>query len=37
MAHHQGMILCAIGNALTGDALVRRFARTRACGSRRCC
>jgi cyclic beta-1,2-glucan synthetase len=25
MAHHQGMILCAIGNVLTGDALVRRF------------
>jgi cyclic beta-1,2-glucan synthetase len=26
MAHHQGMILCAIGNALTSDALVQRFA-----------
>ncbi|MDP3937592.1 MAG: glucoamylase family protein, partial [Deltaproteobacteria bacterium] len=25
MAHHQGMILAAIGNALHGDALVRRF------------
>jgi cyclic beta-1,2-glucan synthetase len=27
MAHHQGMILCAIGNALKDDILVRRFAR----------
>jgi cyclic beta-1,2-glucan synthetase len=27
MAHHQGMILCAIGNALTDDALVSRFGR----------
>lgn len=26
MAHHQGMILCAIGNALLEDVLVRRFA-----------
>ena len=26
MAHHQGMILCAIGNALLGENLVRRFA-----------
>ncbi|MGZ8346996.1 MAG: GH36-type glycosyl hydrolase domain-containing protein, partial [Allosphingosinicella sp.] len=26
MAHHQGMILCAIGNALKDDLLVRRFA-----------
>ena len=26
MAHHQGMILSAIGNALLGDILVRRFA-----------
>ncbi|RME67965.1 MAG: cellobiose phosphorylase, partial [Alphaproteobacteria bacterium] len=26
MAHHQGMILAAIGNALEGDAMVRRFA-----------
>ncbi|MCP4386470.1 MAG: cellobiose phosphorylase [Hyphomicrobiales bacterium] len=25
MAHHQGMILAAIGNALTDNALVRRF------------
>ena len=25
MAHHQGMILAAAGNALCGDALVRRF------------
>ena len=25
MAHHQGMILAAIGNALTNNALVRRF------------
>ncbi len=27
MAHHQGMILCAIGNSLCNDILVRRFAR----------
>jgi cyclic beta-1,2-glucan synthetase len=27
MAHHQGMLLAAIGNALTGDALVRRVGR----------
>ena len=27
MAHHQGMILCAIGNVLGGDILVQRFAR----------
>src|SRR5690606_11441930 len=27
MAHHQGMILCAIANLLTGDMLVKRFAR----------
>ena len=27
MAHHQGMLLCAIANALTGDAMVERFAR----------
>ncbi len=27
MAHHQGMILCAIGNLLTGDVLVDRFMR----------
>ncbi|WP_421993128.1 GH36-type glycosyl hydrolase domain-containing protein [Qipengyuania sp.] len=27
MAHHQGMILCAIGNLLTGDVLVDRFTR----------
>ncbi|MFN2259548.1 MAG: glucoamylase family protein, partial [Parasphingopyxis sp.] len=27
MAHHQGMILCAIGNALLGDRLVERFGR----------
>lgn len=26
MAHHQGMILCAIGNSLCNDILVRRFA-----------
>ncbi|MCR4282507.1 MAG: cellobiose phosphorylase, partial [Bauldia sp.] len=25
MAHHQGMTLAAVGNALTNDALVRRF------------
>ncbi len=27
MAHHQGMLLCAIANALTGDALCRAFCR----------
>lgn len=27
MAHHQGMILCAIGNAINDDILVRRFGR----------
>ncbi|WGT51329.1 GH36-type glycosyl hydrolase domain-containing protein [Thioclava nitratireducens] len=27
MAHHQGMLLSAIDNALTGDSLVRRFNR----------
>lgn len=27
MAHHQGMILCAIGNALTDDRMVKRFLR----------
>ena len=27
MAHHQGMILCAIGNLLTDDRMVDRFAR----------
>ncbi|WP_240310973.1 glucoamylase family protein [Altererythrobacter sp. ZODW24] len=27
MAHHQGMTLCAIANALTDDRLVERFAR----------
>ncbi len=27
MAHHQGMVLCAIGNVLTDDLLVTRFAR----------
>ncbi|MDJ0977568.1 MAG: glucoamylase family protein [Erythrobacter sp.] len=27
MAHHQGMIVCAIGNLLTGDALIERFLR----------
>ncbi|WP_374615045.1 GH36-type glycosyl hydrolase domain-containing protein [Sphingorhabdus sp.] len=27
MAHHQGMILCAIGNALCNDILVERFER----------
>lgn len=27
MAHHQGMILCAIGNALCDDILVERFER----------
>ncbi len=27
MAHHQGMALCALCNALTGDALVRHFMR----------
>lgn len=27
MAHHQGMILCAIANVLTGDRMVERFAR----------
>ena len=26
MAHHQGMIMCAIGNSLCDDILVRRFA-----------
>lgn len=27
MAHHQGMMLCAIANLLTGDLMVQRFAR----------
>ena len=27
MAHHQGMMLCAIANLLTGDLMVERFAR----------
>lgn len=27
MAHHQGMLLCAVANALTGDALSRSFCR----------
>ena len=27
MAHHQGMIICAIGNSLLDDILVRRFER----------
>ena len=27
MAHHQGMLLCAVANALTGDALSRAFCR----------
>lgn len=27
MAHHQGMLLCAIANALTGEVMVERFAR----------
>ena len=29
MAHHQGMIFAALGNALHGNALARRFARNR--------
>ena len=27
MAHHQGMLLCAVANALTGNALSRAFCR----------
>lgn len=27
MAHHQGMIVCAVANLLTGDRLIERFAR----------
>ncbi len=37
MAHHQGMGLIAIANRLTGDAMPRRFRRSRPCAPPSCC
>ena len=37
MAHHQGMLLCAVANALTGNALSRAFCRMPKVRASCCC